>query len=129
MALNKIRKNDKKANAFVQEVKSTLVSGKKHQTPGLGTFSTCARKDASGRVLCKMAMFRANQELREYAAGGSFPRVSGAHSEIVGNIVEALRGTDGIEIPHFGRLAIVPEKGKGPKIIFHAADDLNSALK
>ncbi len=128
MALVKLRKNDKRIKAFVQEVTSTLVAGKKHQTPGLGTFSACSRKDASGRTLCKMAMFRASAELRDFASGGPSPSISGPHAEAVRYIVEAMQSEDGIDIPLLGRMVVVPVKGKSPKLIFHGADELNDAL-
>src|SRR5260221_6889263 len=57
-ARKKIRKTDKRLRAFVHEVTAALLDGKRHQTPGLGTFSTCTRKATAARVAFKMAMFR-----------------------------------------------------------------------
>ena len=48
--------------AFAAEVTSTLLDGNRHQTPGLGTFSTCIRKASAKRSACKMVMFRASLE-------------------------------------------------------------------
>ena len=128
MSRLKIRKNDKRIKALVQEVKDTLLDGGRHQTPGLGTFSTCTRKATSDRVACKMAMFRACAELREYASGGPPPKVSGPHAEVVRVIIEAMQNEEGIEIPLLGRMAVVPVPGKNPKLIFHGAEELNSVL-
>ena len=130
MAANKpkIRKTDKRLQAFVQEVTATLLDGRRHQTPGLGTFSTCTRKATEDRVACKMAMFRASAELREYAIGGPPPPVSGPHAEVVSVIVEAMQNQDGVEVPLLGRMAVVPVPGKKPKLIFHGAQELNEIL-
>ena len=130
MAANKpkIRKTDKRLRAFVQEVTATLLDGRRHQTPGLGTFSTCTRKATEDRVACKMAMFRASAELREYVIGGPPPPVSGPHAEVVSVIVEAMQNQDGVEVPLLGRMAVVPVPGKKPKLIFHGAQELNEIL-
>jgi nucleoid DNA-binding protein len=124
----KIRKTDKRLRAFVQEVTATLLDGKHHRTPGLGTFSTCTRKATPDRVACKMAMFRASAELREYASGGPPPPVSGPHAEVVSVIVDAMQSERGVDVPLLGRIAIVPVPGKKPKLIFHGAEELNDLL-
>ncbi|MGY8815330.1 MAG: hypothetical protein ACKVHQ_11550 [Gammaproteobacteria bacterium] len=124
----KIRKTDKGIRAFVQEVTESLLEGKRHQTPGPGTFSTCTRKASADRVTCKMAIFRACQELREFANGGPPPSVSGTHAEIVRVIVEAMQSEQGIDVPLLGRLAVIPILGKNPKLIFHGAQELNDLL-
>jgi len=124
----KIRKNDKRIKVFVQDVTAVLLDGKRHQTPGLGTFSTCTRKATTDRLACKMAMFRACTELREYASGGPLPTVSGPNAEVVRAIIEAMQNEQGIEIPLLGHMAVVPVPGKNPKLIFHGAEELNSVL-
>ena len=128
MSKVKIRKNDKRLKALVMEITESLLDGKPHRTPGLGTFSTCTRKAAENRVACKMAMYRACTELREYASGGPTPNVSGPHVEVVRVIVEAMQSEEGIEIPFLGRMAVVPVPEKNPKLIFHGAEELNSLL-
>ena len=125
---SKIRKTDKRLRAFVQEVTATLLGGKRHRTPGLGTFSTCTRKATADRETCKMAMFRASAELREYASGGLPPPVSGPHAEVVSVIVEAMQSEQGVDVPLLGRMAVVPVPGRKPKLIFHGAEELNDAL-
>ena len=122
-------KTDAKLSAFVQDVSQSLLDGKRHQTPGFGTFSTCTRKATVDRAACKMAMFRPSAELREYASGGPPPPVSGTHSEIVKSIVEAMQSEHGIEVPCLGRMAVIPVAGKKPKLIFHGAEELNHALE
>jgi len=124
----RIRKTDKRLRAFVHEVTATLLDGKRHQTPGFGTFSTCTRKATSDRVACKMAMFRASTELREYASGGPPPPVSGPHAEVVRAIVEAMQGEQGVNVPLLGRMAVVTVPGRKPKLIFHGAQELNDVL-
>ena len=124
----KIRKTDKRLRAFVQEVTATLLDGRRHRTPGLGTFSTCTRKAMPDRVACKMAMFRASAELREHASGGPAPSVSGPHAEVVSVIVEAMQSEWGVDVPLLGRMAVVPVPRKKPKLIFHAAKELNGVL-
>ena len=123
-----IRKADKRLRAFVQEVTATLLNGKRHRTPGLGTFSTCTRKATENRVACKMAMFRASGELREYASGGPPPLVSGPHAEVVSVIVKAMQSGHRVEVPLLGRMAVVPVPGKKPRLIFHGAEELNDVL-
>ena len=123
-----IRKTDKMLRAFVREVTATLLNGKRHQTHGLGTFSTCTRKATAVRVARKMAMFRASAELREYASGGPPPFVSGPHAEVVSAIVEAMQSEQGVDVPHLGRMAVVQVPGKKPKLIFHGAQELNDVL-
>ena len=123
-----IRKADRGLRAFVQEVTATLLDGKRHQTPGLGTFSTCVRKATTERVACRMAIFRASAELREYASGGPAPSVSGPHAEAVSVIVEAMQSEQGVDLPLLGRLAVVPVPGRKPKLIFHGAKELNDVL-
>src|SRR5258706_7947080 len=120
----KVRETDKRLRAFVREVTATLLDGKHHRTPGLGTFSTCTRKATADRVVCKMAMFRASAELREYASGGPLPPVSGPHGKVVRIIVEAMQSERGVVVPLLGRMAVVPVPGKKPKLIFHGAEEL-----
>ena len=75
-----------------------------------------------------MAMFRASAELRDYATGGPPPSVSGPHAEVVSVIVEAMQGQEGVDVPLLGRMAVVPVRGKKPKLIFHGAQELNDVL-
>jgi hypothetical protein len=124
----KIRKTDKRLQAFVQDVTATLLDGKRHRTPGLGTFSTCTRKASPDRVACTMAIFRASAELRDYAHGGPLPRVSGPHAAVVSAIVEAMQFERGVEVPLLGRMAVVRAPGKKPRLIFHSAHELNDVL-
>jgi nucleoid DNA-binding protein len=121
-------KNDQATAEFVQDITETLLDGKRHLTPGFGTFSTCARKATAERAACKIAMFRASSELREYASGGKTPNLSGPHAELLSDIVETMQSEEGIEVPLLGRLAVVPVPGKSPKLIFHGAAALNDAL-
>ena len=125
----KIRKNDKMLKAFYQELTTTLLAGKRYQVSGLGTFSTCARKATEDRAACKMAMFRASAELRDYAMGGSFPVVTGPHAEIVQTIIEAMQCEEGVDVPLLGRMAVVPVSGKNPKLIFHGSEELNKIFE
>jgi len=124
----KIRKTDQRLRVFVEEVTATLLDGKPHRTPGLGTFSTCTRKATAGRVACTMAMFRASAELREYASGGPPPPVSGPHAEVVSVIIDAMQSEQGVDVPLLGRMAVVPVPGKKPRLIFHGAKELNGVL-
>ena len=124
----KIRKTDQRLRVFVEEVTATLLDGKLHRTPGLGTFSTCTRKAMAGRVACTMAMFRASAELREYASSGRPPPVSGPHAEVVSVIIDAMQGEQGVDVPLLGRMAVVPVPGKKPRLIFHGAKELNGVL-
>ena len=124
----KIRKTDQRLRVFVEEVTATLLDGKLHRTPGLGTFSTCTRKATAGRVACTMAMFRASAELREYASGGPPPPVSGPHAEVVSVIIDAMQSEQGVDVPLLGRMAVVPVPGKKPRLIFHGAKELNGVL-
>jgi len=124
----KIRKTDQRLQVFVEEVTATLLDGKPHRTPGLGTFSTCTRKATAGRVACTMAMFRASAELREYASGGPPPPVSGPHAEVVSVIIDAMQSEQGVDVPLLGRMAVVPVPGKKPRLIFHGAKELNGVL-
>lgn len=120
--------SEARLNAFVQEVTATLLAGKRHQTPGLGTFSTCTRKATADRAACKMAMFRASTQLRECINGGPPPTVSGPHADAANAIIEAMQNGDGIDVPLLGRMAVVPVPGKKPKLIFHGAEELNDVL-
>jgi len=124
----KIRKTDQRLRVFVEEVTATLLDGKPHRTPGLGTFSTCTRKATAGRVARTMAMFRASAELREYASGGPPPPVSGPHAEVVSVIIDAMQSEQGVDVPLLGRMAVVPVPGKKPRLIFHGAKELNGVL-
>ena len=124
----KVRKTDDGLQAFVHEVTAALLDGKRHRTPGLGTFSTCTRKPTADRVACKMAMFRASTELREYASGGPPPPVSGPHAEAVSVIIETMQSSQGIDVPLLGHMAVVPVPGRKPKLIFHGAKELNELL-
>lgn len=121
-------RTDIKLTAFVQDVTAALLAGKRHNTPGLGTFSTCTRKATADRAACKMAMFRASNELREFSNGGPPPIVRGLHSEVVNGIIEAMQSEVGVEVPQLGRMAAIPVRGKNPKLIFHGAEELNFAL-
>ena len=125
----KIRKSDKRLKALINDVTFSLLNSKRYQVPGLRTFSTCTRKATTDRAACKMAMFRACAELRDYASGGPQPNVSGPHTEVVQIIIEAMQCEEGIEIPCFGRMAVVPVPGKSPKLIFHASEELNGVLE
>ena len=124
----KIRKTDKRLQAFVQEVTATLLNGKRHRTPGLGTFSTCTRKASPNRVPRKMAIFRASAELREYAAGGPPPCMSGPHAGVVSTIANAMQFEQGVDVPLLGRMAVVRVPGKKPRLIFHGTRELNDVL-
>ena len=124
----KISKSDRKLQAFVSEVTATLLRGQPYRTPGLGTFSTCSRKAVPGRCASKMAMFRASAELRVYASGGPPPPLSGPHAEVVGVIVKAMQSERGVEVPLLGHMAVVPVRGRKPKLIFHGAKELNDVL-
>ena len=124
----KVHKTDKRLRAFVLEVTATLLDGRRHRTPGLGTFSTCIRRATAGRVSCRMAVFRASAELREYACGGPPPPVSGPHADVVSLIVGAMQSERGVVVPLLGRMAVVPVPGKKPKLIFHGAAELNRVL-
>ena len=125
---SKTHMTDKRLRAFVLEVTATLLEGKPHRTPGLGTFATCTRRASKGRAACKMAMFRASAELREYASGGPPPAVSGRHAEAATVIIEAMQSEMGVNVPLLGRMAVVPVPGKKPKLIFHGAEELNDVL-
>jgi hypothetical protein len=103
--------NDRLLKAFVREVTATLLEGKRHRTPGLGTFSTCA-----------------SAELREYSSGGPRPSVSGPHAKVVRAIVEAMQCDQGVDLPLLGRMAVVPIPGGRPNLIFHGAKELNCRL-
>ena len=124
----KIRKSDQRLRAFVQEVTAALLAGRRHRTPGLGTFSTCTRKATTERAACRMAMFRASDQLRGYACGGMPPVVSGPYADLVCVIVEAMQDERGVDVPLLGRLAVVPVPGKKPRLIFHGNDALNQQL-
>ena len=119
---------NKQLSQFVSEVTTTLLDGKPHRTSGFGTFSTCIRRAKAGHCGGKMAMFRASAELRAYASGGSYPPVSGPHTKAVNLIVREMQSEEGIEIPLLGRMAVVPVKGRKPKLIFHGAKELNDVL-
>jgi hypothetical protein len=73
-------------------------------------------------------MFRASAELREYASGGPPPSISGTHAAVVSVIVEAMQSEQGIDVPHLGRMAVVPVRDGKPKLIFHGAKELNDIL-
>lgn len=120
-----IRKNDKRLRALVADLTETLLGGKKYQVSSFGTFSTCSRKATADREACKMAMFRASAELREFASGGPKPMVTGPHADIIQIIMQGMLSEQGIDVPLLGRMAVVPSPGKTPKLIFHALDELN----
>lgn len=120
--------SDAKLDAFVQEVTAALREGKRHQTPGLGTFSTCTRKATAVRAACRMAMFRASADFREHVMGGPLPTVTGPHAEVVTLIIDVMKIRNGVEVPSLGLMAVVPELGKKPRLIFHGADELNDVL-
>lgn len=128
MVASMSRTGDEALHAFVAEVAAALQQGKLHRTPGLGTFTTCSRKAAPGRDISKMAIFRASAEFRAYASGGQRPSLSGPHAKALGVVVEAMRSAGGVDVPLLGRMAIVPVPHAKPKIIFHAAQELNDAL-
>jgi hypothetical protein len=75
-----------------------------------------------------MAIFRASAELREYASGGPPPSVSGPHTAVVSVIVDAMQIEQGIEVPLLGRMAVVQIRGTKPRLIFHAAKELNDVI-
>src|SRR5258707_10744961 len=120
-----IQKYDQRIQEFVQEVTDTLLAGQPHRTPGLGTFSTCTRRAAPGRCSSKMAMFRASAELRKYACGGPLPILSGRHEKATKAIAQGMQREEGINVPQLGRMAVVQVPGSRPKLIFHAAKELN----
>ena len=128
MAKIKLRKNDKRLKAFIQDITTTLQAGNRTQIKGFGTFSICTRKATKDRAACKMAMFRASTELRDYSMGGSLSAIESPHAEIIHVIIDGMQSEEGINIPNLGRMAVVPVSGKNPKIIFHGADELNSIL-
>jgi hypothetical protein len=76
-----------------------------------------------------MAIFRASAELRDYASGGPPPTVRGLHAEAVRLITTGVHGEQGIDVSLLGRVAVVPVPGKKPRLIFHAARELNDALE
>ena len=119
---------DKPINSFVQDVSESLLTGQRFQIPGFGTFSTCSRKATAERAACKIAMFRASTELRNYANGGALPEISGPHAEVVVELMKAMQCEEGIEVPKLGRMAVIPVSGKPPKLIFHGSDELNKLL-
>ena len=119
---------DHPLQAFVQEVTATLLIGRPHRTPGLGTFSICTRRATPDRCASTMAMFRASAELRAYASGGPLPTLSSRHAPAVRTIVRGMLRKEGITIPQLGRMAVVPVSGSKPKLIFHGARELNAAL-
>ncbi len=119
---------DDRLQAFVREVTAALLMGRRHQTAGLGTFSTCTRKATAERAACKIAMFRASAELRAFAAGGPSPSVSGPHALVVSSLVKAMQSEEGVIVPLLGRLAVVPVPGRKPRLIFQGAKALNDAL-
>lgn len=118
--------SDAELHTFVREVTKALVDGKKHQTKGFGTFSTCTRKAAPERPACRIAMFRASPELREHASGGPPPDMAGPHAKTLSLIITAMQDEHGADVPGLGRLALV--SGKKPKLVFHADRKLNDLL-
>lgn len=114
--------------AFAEEVTGTLLGGQRHQTPGFGTFSTCTRKATGDRAACTIAMFRPSAELREHASGGQPPNISGSHVDAVNEIIGAMQGEPGADVPLLGRLTVLQTPGKKPKLIFHGCEELNRAL-
>ena len=123
-----IIKAERRVRVLVEEITATLLAGKRHQTPGLGTFSTCTRKATQSRRANTMAMFRASAELRAYASGGPAPTFAGVHAAVLAAIVKAMQSGTGIDIPRLGRMAVVPVPGKKPRLIFHGAKELNELL-
>src|SRR5882762_6166131 len=99
---------DHPLQAFVHEVTATLLIGRPHRTPGLGTFSICTRRATPDRRASTMAMFRASAELRAYASGGRLPTLSSLHAPAVRTIVRGMLRKEGITIPKLGRMAVVP---------------------
>ena len=109
---------DHPLRAFVQEVTATLLIGRPHRTPGLGTFSICTRRATPDRCASTMAMFRASAELRAYASGGPLPTLSGRHAPAVRTIVRGMLRKEGITIPQLGRMAVVPVSASEAKAHF-----------
>jgi nucleoid DNA-binding protein len=122
------KETPKDLQAFSQEVISSLIKGQRYQIIGFGTFSTCSRKATKDRAACKIAMFRASKELREYFSGGPIPVLSGIHETAICFIIQAMQSEQGIEIPQLGRFAVEQVTNKSPKIIFHGAKELNNLL-
>lgn len=124
----RIARNDRQLTAFIRDVTAALLGGRRHRTPGFGTFSTCTRKATASRGPSKMAIFRASVELREYSSGGPRPTASGPHARVIRAIVEAMQSDQGVELPRLGRMAVVPVPGRRPKLIFHGAKEINGRL-
>lgn len=120
--------SDGHVDEFVRAVTAALVEGRRFRVTGLGTFSTCARKATAERAACRIAMFRASPELREYADGGRVPSVDRPHEDAVTAIIAGMRSELGIEVSGLGRLAVVPVPGKKAKVIFHGTRELNAKL-
>ena len=119
---------DLRLRVFVQELTMALLAGQRYRAPGLGTFSPCTRQAAPGRPSSTMAIFRASAELRGYSSGGLLPNLSGPHARVLRTIAEGMQSECGITIPLLGRMAVVPVPGGRPKLIFHAAKELNERL-
>ena len=49
-------------------------------------------------------------------------------AEIIQFIIEGMCAEEGIDVPGLGRMAIVPEVGKKPKLIFHGGEELNGLI-
>ena len=128
MSLPGIRKNDKRLTEFVKDVASSLQDGKKFQTPGLGTFSTCTRKAAQGRPACTISMFRPSTELREYIGGGVIPSIQGPHKEILKLIARTMKTQDEFVVPRLGTFVIDSSSVKNTKVSFQGAKELNDSL-
>ena len=75
-----------------------------------------------------MAIFWASAELREYAAGGPPPCMSGPHAGVVSIIANAMQFEQGVDVPLLGRMAVVRVPGKKPRLIFHGTRELNDVL-
>lgn len=128
MSQGKMDREDNVIQEFVQAVTSSLLAGKKYPIPGFGTFSTCSRKDESGQPVCKIAMFRASSELRDFSTGGPSPTFTGPHAVVVSHIVENMQNEGGVDIPLLGQMVCEPVKGKNTKFIYRGALELNNAL-
>ncbi|MDH5691837.1 MAG: HU family DNA-binding protein [Gammaproteobacteria bacterium] len=121
----KLRKNDKSLTTFVEELSEALGKGERFQVPGFGTFTTCTRKATPGRAACTIAMFRAATELRDFAARGTKPKISGPHSKLLTQVLSGMSSDEFVDAPGLGKFAIEGKGGKKPKLIFHGADEFN----
>lgn len=127
MSIPGIRRNDKRITQFVTDITKTLQSGNKHQTTGLGTFSTCTRKAAGGKPTCTITMFRPSKEFRDYMSGGAMPKMDGPHKEVVKIITKSIKSASELEVPKLGVFCI-DSSGENTRITFQGTIELNSSL-